>query len=151
MRPLTLITVFALFVNLAFSQNSVSNYNKRLADSLGADEYGMRWYVMVVLKSGTKKISKDSVGTLYREHMDFINELSQSGKLILTGPLGKNEQDYRNIFLINSVKIDEAQKLLSKNPAIRFGLFNAEYFFWYTSAALPTYKKQQVVIELKKP
>ncbi|MFY1045210.1 hypothetical protein [Chryseobacterium sp. GP-SGM7] len=38
------------------SSNSKLSFNQKLADSLGADKYGMKPYVIVMLTSGTVKI-----------------------------------------------------------------------------------------------
>ncbi|HQI89578.1 MAG TPA: YciI family protein [Tenuifilum sp.] len=136
----------------AQGQTPVSNYNKALADSLGADEYGMKWYVMVMLKTGTKQIkSRDSLQWLYKGHVDAINEMTNSGTLIVTGPMGKNDKNFRSFYILNTSKTEEAQKLMNANPAVKFGLFDAEYFFWYGPAALPTYKRFQPMVEAKKP
>jgi hypothetical protein len=48
-------------------QTPVSDYNKALADSLGADEYGMKWYVMVMLKSELRQLRvATSISWLYK-------------------------------------------------------------------------------------
>lgn len=143
-----------LFTIASFAQGQtpVSMYNKALADSLGADEYGMKWYVMVMLKTGTKQIkSRDSLTWLYKGHIDAINEMTNSGVLIVTGPLGKNDKNFRSFYILNTNKAEEAQKIMGENPAVKYGLFDAEYFFWYGPAALPTYRRLQPSIEAKKP
>ncbi|QKG79607.1 YciI family protein [Tenuifilum thalassicum] len=146
------ILVFFTLTGQAQGQTPASNFNKKLADSLGADEYGMKWYVMVMLKTGTKKIqSRDSLSWLYKGHIDAINELTEKGLLIVTGPLGKNTQNYRSFYILNTNKAEEAQKLMMKNPAVKYGLFDPEFFFWYGPAALPTYRKYQPLVEAKKP
>lgn len=40
---------------LSSQQQPGSEYDARLAASLGADDYGMRQYVLVILKTGPKK------------------------------------------------------------------------------------------------
>lgn len=136
----------------AQGQTPDSNYNKALADSLGADEYGMKWYVLVMLKTGTKQIkSRDSLQWLYKGHIETINEMTSSGTLIVTGPMGKNDKNFRSFYILNTSKTEEAQKLMNENPAVKFGLFDAEYFFWYGPAALPLYKRFQSTVEAKKP
>lgn len=61
-------------------------------------------------------------------------------KLIVVGPLGKNENNYRGIFILNNIKsIEEAVELLLTDLAIKNGLLDYEIFTWYGSAALPEY------------
>jgi uncharacterized protein YciI len=72
--------------------------------------------------------------------MNNINRLVEEGKLIVAGPLEKNENNYRGIFVLNNIEsIDDAKKLLQTDPAIKNGLLDYEIFSWYGSAALPEY------------
>jgi len=48
-------------------------YNKQLADSLGADDYGMKIYVLVILKTGKAKIEdKQKADSLFLGHLQNI-------------------------------------------------------------------------------
>lgn len=128
-----------------------SGYNKALADSLGGDDYGMKPYVLAILKTGTNQ-TKDKViaDSLFNGHMENINRLVKSGHLVVAGPLRKNERLYRGIFILNVKTVEEANKLLSGDPAIKEKLLDAELFVWYGSAALPLYLKSHELIEKKK-
>lgn len=117
------------------------NYDKALAERLGGDDYGMKSYFLVILKTGSnttadKKLINDS----FRGHMDNINRLVKEGKLIVAGPLGKNENNYRGIFILNNLKtIEDAKELLQTDLTIKNGLLDYDIFTWYGSAALPEY------------
>ena len=72
--------------------------------------------------------------------MDNINRLVEEGKLIVAGPFGKNENNYRGIFIFNNIKsIEEVKELLQTDLAIKNELLEYEIFTWYGSAALPEY------------
>ncbi|RZL31566.1 MAG: hypothetical protein EOP00_34970, partial [Pedobacter sp.] len=60
-------------------------------------------------------------------------------KLIVAGPLGKNDKNYRGIFILNVKTIDEAKLILATDPAIKANLLDADLFEWYGSAALAAY------------
>ncbi len=117
-----------------------ATYDKKLADSMGADEYGMKMYVLVLLKTGsntiTDKVVRDS---LFAGHMQNIGRLADAGKLVVAGPLKKNEKEYRGIFILNASEIAEAKKLLDTDPAVSARMLEAELYEWYGSAALPMY------------
>jgi len=117
------------------------NYDKTLAEKLGGDDYGMKRYFWVILKTGTNTTTdKELIGKSFSGHMDNINRLVKEGKLIVAGPLGKNENKYRGIFILdNLTSIEEAKKTLQSDPAIKNGLLDYEIFTWYGSAALPEY------------
>jgi len=145
-----IIAISLLIVtNLTFGQSnsdndsliSNPNYDKTLADKLGADDYGMKSYFLVILKTGTNTTSdKELISESFRGHMDNINRLVAEGKLIVAGPLKKNDNNYRGIFILNNLKtIEEAKELLQTDLAIKNGLLDYEIFTWYGSAALPEY------------
>lgn len=123
----------------AHAQNSNHNYDKALADSLGADQYGMKMYVLVMLKTGPAKLDKPQTDSLFNGHMKNIGQLVTLGKLVVAGPLEKNEKQYRGIFILNVKTIEEGKALLQTDPAIHAGLLDAELYGWYGSAALPMY------------
>lgn len=135
--------------NLTFGQSNSEkdtltknpSYNKELADKLGGDDYGMKSYFFVILKTGTNTTTdKEFISESFRGHLDNINRLVEEGKLIVAGPLGKNENNYRGIFILNNIKsIEEAVELLLTDPAIKNRLLDYEIFTWYGSAALPEY------------
>lgn len=121
--------------------NSNPNYDKALAEKLNGDAYGMKSYFFVILKTGTNTTAdKELINKSFRGHMENINRLVEEGKLIVAGPLGKNENNYRGIFILNNIKsIEEAKELLQTDLAIKNGLLDFEIFTWFGSAALPEY------------
>lgn len=133
------------------AQTENPKYDKALAESLGGDEYGMKQYVLVILKTGVNKTAnKKTVNELFSGHMENIDKLAAAGKLIVAGPLQKNARDYRGIFILNVKTIAEAITLLETDPAVEKKLLEAELYKWYGSAALPEYLKSHEKIERKK-
>ncbi|HMR84123.1 MAG TPA: YciI family protein [Niabella sp.] len=129
-----------LFSFVLTAQKTNPQYNKVLADSLGADEYGMKMYQFVILKTGQRKINNtDSVQQLFSGHMQNINRLVKEGKLVVAGPFGKNDKQYRGLFIFKVKDKQEAQNLLITDPAVKEGLLAYEIYEWYGSAALPMY------------
>ncbi|MBJ6116911.1 hypothetical protein JAO76_01830 [Pontibacter sp. BT310] len=141
----------ALLCCLGFAANAQTTnpiYNKALADSLGADDYGMKQYVLVILKTGSNTTTdKQKLNELFKGHMDNIGRLAKEGKLVVAGPLGKNDKAYRGIFILNAKTVEEAQKLVETDPAVKARLFDVELYPWYGSAALPTYLENHSKIE----
>lgn len=149
MKSIFLIPI-VLSASVAFGQSSESvedtlisnpNYDKSLADKLGGDDYGMKAYFLVILKTGTNTTTdKALINESFGGHMDNIHRLVEEGKLIVAGPLGTNENNYRGIFILNNIhSTEEAKELLQTDPAIKNGLLDYEIFDWYGSAALPEY------------
>ena len=147
--PIILLLFCGIKIN-AQANNPV--YDKTLADSLGADDYGMKMYTLVILKTGTNKIDDKTVSdSLFRGPLNNIGRLAKEGKLVVAGPLKKNEMNYRGIFILNVKTTEEANLLLATDPAIKEKLLDAEIFQWYGSAALPMYLKSHDKVEMNKP
>lgn len=80
-----------------------------------------------------------------------MNRLVREGKLIVAGPIGKNNKSYRGIFVLNLTSVEEAERLLQTDPAVKEGLLDAEFYNWYGSAALQEYLKYAEKIWKNKP
>ncbi|MGB1198232.1 MAG: YciI family protein [Thalassotalea sp.] len=122
------------------AQTQNPNYDAVLATKLGADDYGMKSYVFVVLKSGDNK-NEDKIlrNKAFSGHMANINRLVKANKLVIAGPFGKNNDDYRGLFILDVKTLDEAKALLATDPAISANYLSAELYNWYGSAALAEY------------
>lgn len=127
--------------NQSGTTNQNPNYNETLAKKTGADDYGMKAYHLVILKSGSNTTTdKQFINNCFRGHLDNINKLVKAGKMVVAGPLGKNDHNYRGIFIFGNVKSqDEVKELLMTDPAIENKLLDFEIYDWYGSAALPEY------------
>jgi len=154
MKP---IFIFLLIFRLSFSivalgQNLNPAYDEKLANSLGADDYGLKPYVLVILKTGTNKTTDRAfIDSCFVGHMRNISEMVEQKKLIVAGPIAKNEKTYRGIFILNVATFDEANELLQKDAAIKEKILEPELFQWYGSAALPLYLDEADKIWKKQP
>jgi uncharacterized protein YciI len=119
-----------------FAQSKNPQYDAQLAQKLGADEYGMKTYVMAFLKTGPNRL-KDSAARaeLQKAHLKNIMRLADEGKLIVAGPF-LDDQDIRGIFIFNVSTVEEAKKLTETDPAVKAGSLIMELHPWYGSAAL---------------
>ena len=139
----TLITVLLLLPLTKGNAQTVNpKYNQQLADSLGADDYGMKMYILVILKTGKVKIEdKQKQDSLLLGHLHNIRHLAEIGKLVLAGPMKENAKEYEGIFILNVKTIEEANILLETDPAIQSKVLDTELYQWYGSAALPLFLK----------
>lgn len=135
------------------SSGQKTAYNQKLADSLGADQYGMKGYTIVMLTTGTAKIDdKTKKAELMKGHMENIGKLAKEGKITVAGPfLEKNQRAYRGMFIFNTKSKDEAESWVKTDPAVAAGIFSYEIFSWYGSAALPLYLKHHDEIAKENP
>jgi len=136
---------------LAAAQTTNPKFNKKLADSLGADEYGMKMYTMVILKTGPVKVEDKTVrDSIFRGHMNNIGRMAKMGKLVVAGPFESNDLNYRGIYIFNAT-LDETKELVQTDPAVKAKILDPEIFQWYGSAALPLYLNVHETLWTKKP
>lgn len=111
-------------------------YDEALAQELGADDYGMKRYVMAFLKRGPNR-SQDSLeaARLQRAHLDNISRMAEEGSLVLAGPFF-DDGPIRGIYIFNVKTVEEARALTETDPAIKAGRLEMELHPWYGSAAL---------------
>ncbi|AOM78952.1 hypothetical protein BFS30_18320 [Pedobacter steynii] len=146
----TLIICLTAFYGSLKAQETNKNYDEKLAKELNADEYGMKTYVLAILKTGTQKsLPKAKQDSIFRGHMTNIGKLVTDGKLVVAGPLGKNDKNYRGIFVLDVPTIEEAKKLVDTDPAIQSKLLDVDLIVWYGSAALKETLKIHSKIEKK--
>lgn len=127
-----------------------TTYDSTLAKKLHADKNGMKKYIMAILKTApgdtVKGPRRDS---LFAGHFRNIGRLADQGLLSVAGPIGKNSMSYRGVFIFNVDNIEEAKKLCETDPSIKAGIFSAELFEWYASAALQETTKIHRTIQRK--
>lgn len=136
-----LLFLFAtLFAISSFAQKPNPSYDSTLAKKYGADDYGMKKYVLVILKTGSNTTTdKKFIDEMFKGHMDNMEVLVKNNQLIIAGPISKNDKTYRGIFILNVSTKEEAEKILETDPAVKSKLLEAEIYNWYGSAALPSY------------
>ena len=142
MKKIILLTCFitSLLATQAQEQKPKTPYDETLAKKLDADDYGMKMYVLVMLKTGTNTTeTKAKTDSLFAGHMANIGKMVALNKLVVAGPMSKNDKNYRGIFILNTKSIEEAKQLLETDPAIKARLLDAELYNWYGSAALSEY------------
>jgi uncharacterized protein YciI len=111
-------------------------FDEALAKRLGADDYGMRQYVFVLLKTGpTPKPKGPERDEMFRGHFANMQRLAAEGKLAVAGPFD-GVDGWRGMFILAVKDIEEAKKLVATDPVIASGEMIAEYHVHYGSAAL---------------
>ena len=129
------------------------NYDQQLAEKLGADDYGMKSYFLVILKTGSNTTADKALSTAsFKSHFENMEKMVKSGHLIVAGPMGAtNKNDYRGIFIVNAATANEVETLLQDDGAVKNKLLEPEIYKWYGSAALPEYLKASDKIWKKQP
>jgi uncharacterized protein YciI len=131
---------FSFTVLLLSGQDSIPRYDSLLATQLGADERGMKTYVLVILKTGPADIQDQALrDSLFAGHFSNMDRLAAEKKLVVAGPFSTNERQYRGLFLFDVRTPEEASELVKGDPTVTSGIFDIELYQFYGSAALPVY------------
>jgi uncharacterized protein YciI len=112
-------------------------YDAALAAKVGADERGMRQYVLVILKTGPTKVpAGPERDAMFKGHFSNMTRLADAGKLAVAGPFGANDDGWRGLFVFAVADVEEARRLVATDPVIQKGEMIAEFHPWYGSAAM---------------
>ena len=123
-------------VDIDKSVISKITYDSLKAAKYGADEYGMKRYVIAYLRRGPNRNQDSTTATeLQRAHLKNITRMANEGTLVLVGPF-LDDEDVRGIHIFDVETIEEAKALTESDPAIRAGRLVMELRPWYGTAAL---------------
>lgn len=127
-----------LLFTIAASLGAAEEFDEELAKRLGADERGMRKYVLCILKTGPRdaEVQGPERKEIFAGHFANIARLAGEGKLSVAGPFGRNDKAYRGLYIFNVATVEEAEKLVGLDPAVKAGVFITELTPWYGTAAL---------------
>ncbi|MES3012915.1 MAG: YciI family protein [Pseudomonadota bacterium] len=111
-------------------------YDPALARAVGADERGMRSYVLVVLKTGPNRVPPGPErDEMFKGHFANMKRLSTEGKLVLAGPFD-GVDGWRGLFIFAATEIDEAKQFVATDPVVIKGEMVPEFHKYYGTAAL---------------
>lgn len=113
-----------------------ASYDAELARSVGADERGMRNYVLVILKTGPTRVpSGPERDEMFRGHFANMKRLAEAGKLVLAGPLD-GVDGWRGLYVFATADLEEAKRLVETDPVVVRGEMVPELHTYYGTAAL---------------
>ena len=136
MRTIRCIVIVALALaggTLLAQENP--KFDSKLAQATGADDNGMRGYVLVILKTGTRVPDGPERDAMFKGHFANMNRLAADGKLVQAGPLD-GVDGWRGLFVFATADVDEARKLVAIDPVVVKGEMVPEFHKYYGSAAL---------------
>ncbi|NGP51965.1 YciI family protein [Thioalkalivibrio sp. XN8] len=137
---LTALAALLLLAGSALAEDAAAPaspaFDAALAETLGADDYGMRQYVLVILKTGPTPVPAGAArDEMFRGHFANMQRLAAEGKLALAGPLD-GVDGWRGLFILAVDDPEEAASLVATDPVVIHGEMIAEYHAYYGSAAL---------------
>jgi uncharacterized protein YciI len=131
-----MVLVSATLLSSARAEEAAPAYDPALATAVGADENGMRRYVLVILKTGPTPLPPGPArDEMFKGHFANMKRLADAGKLALAGPLD-GVDGWRGLFIMAVSDIEEAKALVATDPVVAQGEMIPEFHKYYGSAAL---------------
>jgi len=131
-----MILVSAILLSPARAEDAAPAYDPALAAAVGADENGMRRYVLVILKTSPTPVPPGPArDEMFKGHFANMKRLADAGKLALAGPLD-GVDGWRGLFIMAVSDIEEARALVATDPVVAQGEMIPEFHKYYGSAAL---------------
>jgi len=133
---LALLGLSAVVTGSARAEGPAPAYDPALAAAVGADNNGMRRYVLVILKTSPTPVPAGPArDEMFKGHFANMKRLAADGKLALAGPLDAVD-GWRGLFILAVSEIDEARALVATDPVVAQGEMIPEFHKYYGSAAL---------------
>ncbi len=99
----------------------------------GDTTYVMKRYVFMLLNEGpTRNHDSITAAKIQAGHMDHINQMAKTGKLVAAGPFEKGGK-HRGILIFDVDSISQAEKMESTDPAILSGRLEMETIYWWVA------------------
>ncbi|NNE67105.1 MAG: hypothetical protein HKN33_11120 [Pyrinomonadaceae bacterium] len=155
-RIIAFIAFCILFLTVpAFGQKAedktTNTFDAELAARLGADDYGMRSYVYVLLKTGPADITDEKKrNEIFRGHFANMGKLAEKGILVAAGPFDDPKKVKRGFYIFNVDNVEDAKKYVESDPGVKSGIFDYELTKLYSSAALMMINEIHGKIQKKK-
>ena len=131
-----MVIVSAMLQSPARAEEAAPAYDPALAAKVGADENGMRRYVLVILKTSPTPVPPGPArDEMFKGHFANMKRLADAGKLALAGPLD-GVDGWRGLFIMAVSDIEEAKALVATDPVVAQGEMIPEFHKYYGSAAL---------------
>ena len=130
--------IFSTAASAQKAETPASKFDAALAKKVGADERGMRQYVLAILKTGPNdaKVTGDARKEVFKGHFANMGRLAAEGKLAVAGPFNDPAKIYRGLFIFAVPTVEEAKALAESDPTVKAGVLIVEYIPWYGSASL---------------
>ena len=118
---------------------AATTFDSAYAAHLGADDYGMRPYVLVLLRKGPNR-GQDSLeaARLQRAHLDNMQRWAAEGLLVAAGPTYglPADETLQGLYVFALGDVAAVDSLAREDPAVAAGRLVLEAYPWYSSAAL---------------
>lgn len=107
-------------------------------------EFEQHVIVLLVQGDNPPQLSDEESAALQQKHMQHIVSMWQTGKLVVAGPFGEQDDPKIRGILIFDCPLEEAKAMASEDPAVKAGRLKPVAQVWF-------HQKGAVTFPLAKP
>jgi uncharacterized protein YciI len=89
--------------------------------------------VLLLTPATPPELDEEAAGAIQDQHLNFLAELHESGKLVAAGPLLDPGRKVRGLSLFKG-DLDETGALVEQDPAVKAGVFELQLLPWLVPA-----------------
>lgn len=135
----------------AASAPAANTYDAAQAQAWGANDNGLRPYIVVLLKTGPKRMPDGPArDEMFKGHFANMQRLAREGLLVYAGPLD-GVGELRGLFVFATHDAEVARKAVNTDPVLIQGEMVAELHQHFGSAALMGVNEQHSRLIKPKP
>jgi len=96
-------------------------------------EFDKHFLVLLERVPGAKQLPKEALQQLQKEHLAHLTRMGESGKMVLAGPFGEQDDvGQRGACIYRTATKEEAKQLAEQDPMVKAGRLRANVMAWYT-------------------
>jgi uncharacterized protein len=101
---------------------------------VAVDEDAFDRYTLVLLRrpADAPSFTDEEAATLQRQHLAFLDEMVDSGRMVVAGPVEDEADPSLRGICIYACGLDEARRWAESDPAVRAGRLRVEATTWWT-------------------
>ncbi len=123
-----LLLVFIITAFPAISQEEKREFEVKEGDTT----FIMKKYFLCIYLRGDQatEYTKEELAEIQKGHLVNINKYAEEGKINIAGPFG-DDTEKRGILIFDVESIEEAEKILAEDPAVKAGRLKYELHPWW--------------------
>lgn len=123
-----LLLVFIITAFPAISQEEKREFEVKEGDTT----FIMKKYFLCIYLRGDQatEYTKEELAEIQKGHLANINKYAEEGKINIAGPFG-DDTEKRGILIFDVNTLEEAEKILAEDPAVKAGRLKYELHPWW--------------------
>jgi len=98
-------------------------------------------FVLLRRPADAPELPETELAALQEQHLAFLKELADAGKLAVAGPFTEQPNDAFRGLCIYDASLDEARELAAGDPLVHAGRIAVDVMTWWTERGAVTFNR----------